>query len=71
LGSAVVLHLPSDDLPAFAVPTVRVTAIGTTAIAVPDLVFTGGAGRERRKAGLGDAWLTRRGTVHTTGLGSE
>jgi len=58
----VVLHVPGNELPALSVPLVRVTAVGTTTVAVPNLVFVRRTAFEGGEAALGAARLTVRRT---------
>jgi hypothetical protein len=53
-----VLHGPDDEMPTRPVPSVRVTAIGTCSIAVPNLVDTSRAPVQRSEAALAETGLT-------------
>jgi hypothetical protein len=55
---AVVLHGPDDEMPTRPVPSVRVTAIGTCSIAVPNLVDTSRTPVQRGEAALAQTRLT-------------
>src|SRR5439155_9505042 len=59
---AVMLHAPRTKLPALPVPLVQVTAVGTTTVAVPNLVFVRRTAFESGEAALGCARLTVRRT---------
>jgi len=53
-----VLHGPDYEMPTRPVPSVRVTAIGTCSIAVPNLVDTSRAPVQRRETAFAQTRLT-------------